>query len=153
MHAVIDTSVASMIHKSLNGVGIHPFYAQQLAGKTIAISFQTVEEMLFGARKAGWGAVRVAALETFLKNYLVVPYDYDLTLICARLRADAEVVGRRLGIADAWIMATAIALGVPLVTDDRDQALGGIHGYSFVSKHPTYTLPLLSSGAVVGSPS
>ncbi len=152
MFAVIDTSVASMIHKTLNGGGIDPFYAALLAGKTVVISFQTGEEMLFGARKAGWGGPRVKALATFLKGFAVVPGNYELAEISARLRADAEKVGRRLETADAWIMATAIKVGVPLVTDDSDQALGGVHGYSFMSKHPAFVLPLLPSGVSVGSP-
>jgi predicted nucleic acid-binding protein len=152
MHAVIDTSVASMIHNSLNGCGIDPFYEAQMIGKKILISFQTVEEMLFGAHKAGWGGPRVQALSTFLKGFVVVPGNYELAEISARLRADAEKVGRRLETADAWIMATAIKLGVPLVTDDRDQALGGVQGYSFMSKHPAFILPLFPSGLSVGSP-
>jgi predicted nucleic acid-binding protein len=152
MHVVVDTSVASMIHKGINGSGIDPFYQTQLAGKTVVISFQTVEEMLFGARKAGWGAKRLAVLVTFLEGFVVIPGNYELAEISARLRGDSEAVGRRIETADAWIMATAMKLGVPLITDDSDQALSGIQGYSFMSKHPSFNLPLLPSGAAVGAP-
>lgn len=152
MHAVIDTTVASMIHKSQNGGAIDAFYDRHLSGKTVAISFQTVEEMLFGARKAGWGEPRVLRLEAFLKGYVVVPGNDEIAEISARLRADAERVGRSLTTADAWIMATALKLGVPLITDDSDQALSGIVGYAFVSRHAGFTLPVLPSGAAVGTP-
>lgn len=152
MHAVIDTTVASMMHRGRNGSGIDPFYEAQLAGRTIAISFQTVEEMLFGARRDGWGAARVAALEAFLKRFVVVPGTYELSMISARLRAQAEKAGRRLETADAWIMATATQLGVPLITDDKDQALGGIEGYAFLSKHAGFILPAKPSGANLGVP-
>ncbi len=152
MQAVIDTSVASMMHRGQNGSGMDPFYATQLAGKIIAISFQTVEEMLFGACRDGWGAARVTALEAFLRRFLVVPGSYDLAVISARLRTEAQKGGRRLETADAWIMATAMQLGVPLITDDKDQALAGIAGYSFQSRHAAFVLPTVPSGAAVGVP-
>jgi predicted nucleic acid-binding protein len=46
----------------------------------------------------------------------------ELVLICAQLRADCEAVGHALGQrehnADRWIAATAIRIGIPLVSND-----------------------------------
>ena len=46
----------------------------------------------------------------------------ELVLVCAQLRADCEAIGHALGQrehnADRWIAATAIRLGVPLVSND-----------------------------------
>lgn len=47
----------------------------------------------------------------------------ELVLVWARLRADCERAGHALGQpthdADRWVAATAIRLGVPLVSNDR----------------------------------
>ena len=53
----------------------------------------------------------------------VVHSGIDLVLAWARLRADCGRIGHALGRrehdGDRWIAATALRLGVPLVSDDR----------------------------------
>jgi len=44
--------------------------------------------------------------------------DNDLCTVWARIRADARAAGRALSPQDAWIAATALALDVPLVTNN-----------------------------------
>ena len=46
------------------------------------------------------------------------PVDGAVASAWARLRVDLRELGRRMGGNDAWIAATAIALAVPLVTQD-----------------------------------
>lgn len=80
-------------------------------------------ELRYGARKAGWGDLRLRALERDLSRIVVVqPGDY-LMQVCANLRSDCERAGLALGQkvheADRWIAATAIRLGLDLVSDDR----------------------------------
>ncbi len=78
--------------------------------------------MRFGAIKAGWGEVRRRGLERVLSRLVVVQPDDGLMRTCAELRADCVMRGHALGDkiheADRWIAATAIALGVELVSRD-----------------------------------
>jgi predicted nucleic acid-binding protein len=86
------------------------------------VSFVTVTEMRFGAIKAGWGEIRRRSLERVLARLVVVQPDDDLMRTCAELRAACLAAGHALGQkvheADRWIAATAIALGVELISVD-----------------------------------
>ncbi|MCY3585527.1 MAG: type II toxin-antitoxin system VapC family toxin [Acidimicrobiales bacterium] len=42
-------------------------------GRLLVLSFATVGEVYFGAAKAGWGQRRLAALESALGHYTVLP--------------------------------------------------------------------------------
>lgn len=46
------------------------------------VSFATVAELYKGAANKGWGATKLAQLETHLEATLVVPYDIELSRIC-----------------------------------------------------------------------
>lgn len=76
--------------------------------------------MYFGAQKRKWGDRKRRALDAFISDYIVLPADFDLSKICARLRAERECAGRRLSNADAWIAATALDYGLTLFTHDGD---------------------------------
>ena len=60
------------------------------------------------------------ALQRDLDRYGIVWPDPDLVRVCARLRSDRRAAGRELAQADAWIAATALRLGCPLVAHDGD---------------------------------
>ncbi len=97
-------------------------YRSVIGGRSVVVSFVTVTEMRFGAIKAGWGEIRRQALERALARLVVVQPDDDLMLTCAELRATCLAAGLALGQkvheADRWIAATAIALGVELISGD-----------------------------------
>src|SRR3954447_11314080 len=97
-------------------------YRSIIDGRTVVVSFVTVTEMRFGAIKAGWGEIRRRSLERVLAQLVVVQPDDDLMLTCAELRATCLAAGQALGQkvheADRWIAATAITLGVELVSSD-----------------------------------
>ena len=78
----------------------------------------TVAELYFGAYKANWGDRRITLLENHLRNYVVVPFDYELCQRCARIRADRQKSGRQIGLADAWIAASAVAHDCALATNN-----------------------------------
>jgi predicted nucleic acid-binding protein len=130
---MIDTSIASLL---FGGRDAPQVYARWFVNKPLGISFQTAEEMLFGAIVRRWGDRRRAQLKTFLGRFTVVPGDWDLALVSARVRSDAAALGRSLSIPDAWIIATAVHVGLPLVTDDRDQVIPGL------ASGPSSTKPL-----------
>ena len=57
---VLDTSVVSIIYRSDPRSS---YYEEQIKGRGAVISFQTLEELLFGAYKAGWGERRASELK------------------------------------------------------------------------------------------
>ena len=118
-YIVLDTNVVSLFLREHEQ---SDYYRRRIAGFRIAISFQTSEELWYGAYNANWGESRRDALTSFLEQYEVIWPDPDLVDACARLRAERRAVGRELGIADAWIAATALMLNCPLATADRDFA-------------------------------
>jgi predicted nucleic acid-binding protein len=86
------------------------YYRDEIDGLRAVISFQTREEVLFGAIRAGWGPQRMNALQQHLQGYELVTSSLEMVEISARLRYERERVGRKLNTADAWIAATAIML-------------------------------------------
>lgn len=117
---VIDTDVfsADLVPRSR----LTELYAPIVAGRPAFISFQTVAELRYGALRRRWGEARMLRLDAKIARAETVHTGPELVLIYARLRADCEAQGHALGQrehnADRWIAATAIRLGVPLVSND-----------------------------------
>ena len=114
---LLDTSVVSLL---FNGDTRGDFYLPHMAGQRTLVSFQTVEEMWYGAYSAGWGARRKNELSLHLEQYEVIWPDQETVDISANLRFARRRAGRKLNTADAWIAATAIHLSCPLASDDGD---------------------------------
>lgn len=106
-----DTNVVSYLVK---GPSLGILYLPHFRGHTPVLSFMTVAELYEGAYRARWGLRRVARLETILRGYLVIPSTPD---ICRRW-GEVHHEGRRqpIGVADAWIAATALVHDCELVT-------------------------------------
>ncbi len=49
-----------------------------------------------------------------------VPVNQEVAGAWARLRVTLRDLGLRMAVNDSWIAATALALGVPVVTQDED---------------------------------
>jgi tRNA(fMet)-specific endonuclease VapC len=113
---VVDTDVASYI---FNWHSLAQHYADALRGSELILSFMTIAELRMGAISAGWGGRRRLLLEQFMQRFELVYADNDLCTVWARIRADARAAGRALSPQDAWIAATALALGAPLATNNR----------------------------------
>lgn len=82
----------------------------------------TIGELRFGVLAATDTAARTIRLRT-LEGALAfdpLPIDQDVADTWAELRVALRAAGRRLDVNDSWIAATAIAHGLPLVTQDRD---------------------------------
>ena len=108
---VVDTSVVSLV---FNRDHRGDFYLPHMTGQRTVVSFQTIEELWFGARKAGWGARRRNELALHLEHYDVAWPDQDTLEFSANFRVEREIAGRSLNTADAWIAATALRLSCPL---------------------------------------
>ncbi len=86
------------------------------------MSFQTVGEMRFGALLRGWGPARLRRMDAEIARTEVVHSGPELIQAYADLRVACHRTGHALGQrehnADRWIAATAIRLGLPLVSND-----------------------------------
>ena len=114
---VLDTNVVSFIY---NGDWRAKFYEEQIEGRRTLISFQTLEEIWFGAFSNSWGAKRREELRRYLERYEINWPSPPLVDVCARLRSERKAAGRELKNSDAWIAAAAILLDCPLASHDRD---------------------------------
>lgn len=118
---VVDTNVygAELVPNSK----LAALYEPLLVGRPVLISFQTAAELRYGALLRGWGAARLLKLEARINEAEIVHSGPELIDSYARLRAACTRAGHALGQrdhdADRWIAATALRLGVPLVSDDR----------------------------------
>jgi predicted nucleic acid-binding protein len=88
----------------------------------IAVSVVTVGELRAGVLAAADLATRDRRLATLTAVLLLdpIPVDEVVATAWARLRVDLRDRGLRMGVNDSWIAATALALGVPVVTQDDE---------------------------------
>lgn len=112
---VVDTDVVSYL---FNGHTQAEFFKPFLNNKTLAVSFMTVAQMYYGAYKAGWSTKRQQQLEHHLKNYVVLPYDYELCLEWASMRCEMEKAGQSVEHSDLWIAACALRHDCALATNN-----------------------------------
>lgn len=127
---VVDTDVVSFLFK---GDTRAQAYREHLQGKTLAISFMTVAELYQWAYVRTWGEQKLAQLEERLRAYVVVPYDNELCKQWARVCAERQRLGRPISVQDAWIAATALRHGYPVVTHNHDD-FAGITGLDIISE-------------------
>jgi predicted nucleic acid-binding protein len=95
--------------------------AERLPQET-AISAVTVAELHVGvlaAKDLDTRARRLATLET-VADIELLPVDAQVAASWALLRVHLAETGRKLNVNDLWIAATALAHGVPVVTQDDD---------------------------------
>ncbi len=120
---LVDTSVASFFLPSKNRPE-RAAYTPFLEGRRWALSFQSVGELWGLAVRNGWSDRRTVQLHDFLRQFAVVPADFELARCWAEVVVRSERIGRRLETADAWILATARRHDLPLVTHDADLLVG-----------------------------
>lgn len=121
MRLVVDTGVFSAALSQRR----RPRFEAELAtlqGNQLFLAAATVVELRFGAIVAGWGRGRRDRLEAAISSTTVVPVSDRFLTVMAELRAQCRRLGNPLADRvhgnDLWIAATAVHLGVPLVTAD-----------------------------------
>src|SRR6516162_3162234 len=110
---VLDTDVLSYQFK---GDSRAQPYDRHLAGRLWIISFMTLAELRWWTLRRRWGRARRQQLADHLRAVQVYYADLDLCHRWAEVTWAAQRKGRPMSTADAWIAATALVLGVPLVT-------------------------------------
>ena len=81
---VLDTNIVSFI---FGGDDRARYYLERIQGRRAIISFQTLEEMWYGAYSNGWGERRRSELARYLDQFETV---WDESRIDAHLRPLAE---------------------------------------------------------------
>jgi tRNA(fMet)-specific endonuclease VapC len=119
---VVDTMAVSALLNEQRDPDTARDYRRLVGDRPVLVSFVTIAEMRYGALKAGWGELRTRGLERSLSQVVVVQPDDELIRACASLRAECERGGHPLGQkvheADRWIAASALRLGLEVVSDD-----------------------------------
>src|SRR5437899_767515 len=112
--ALIDTSVFIALEAGRT-LGSVP------TASTGAVSVVTLAELQLGvlmARDSASRASRLQTLSTVQTNFQPLDIDSDVARAFAQLSADARRTGRRPGVMDMWIAASALAYGLVLYTQD-----------------------------------
>ena len=126
-HGLLDTSVfiATENGRSLEEEGLPA---------ESAISVVTLAELHAGvlaARDTETRAVRMTTLDA-LADIQLIPVDDAAAVTWARMRGHFET-GRRVGVNDLWIAASAAAHSLPVITQDNDfDFLEGVAGLVIV---------------------
>ena len=130
--AVIDTDVVSFLFKRDTRAEL---YKPHLLGVRPVVSFMTVAELELWALIRNWGEPRKARMREHLRNLVVHPFDRALCVTWAEVTALTRNNGRPIGCADAWIAATAMLHGIPLITHNRED-FAGVDGLAVISEAP-----------------
>jgi len=130
---LLDTDVLSFFAKADTRASL---YAPDLAGRQLTVCFQTVAELRLWALLRRWGPTRQAALDALLSRMVVLPYDATMAYRWAEVTAHRRRAGRPIDCGDAWIAATALSHGIPLMTHNaRDYE--GIPGLVVITANET----------------
>lgn len=129
---LLDTTVASPLHPK-KGSETREKYDKHMRGQTLALSFQSVAELWHWAEPNGWGDKERQGLDRFVRRFLVIPYDYELAQVRARVMEESRMEGRRFETADCWIAATAVHPRIPLLSHDKDFAGRSIRGLKVIT--------------------
>ncbi len=128
--ALIDTSVFIALESG------RPVDREALPAQTdMFVSVVTVAELQAGVLAATDVETRSRRLKTLegVGHLELVPMVEPMAVEWARLRVHLAEQGRRVSVNDLWIAATAVALGIPLVTQDADfDPLDGVRGFELI---------------------
>ena len=114
---LLDTDVYSYLNKP--GDTRAEIYRPKVKGKLVALSFITVGELLFGARRKNWGQSKIDDLNSRLRSVVIVPYDIDICRTYADLKTRVQESGKNVACNDLWIAACAVRHSIPLISNNR----------------------------------
>jgi len=129
---VVDTDVVSYLFRRDTRAEL---YRPHLDGELLVVSFMTVAEIDRWTLERDWGEPRRRRMEEHLGNFVVYPYNRQMCRKWAEISDESRKRGRPVGVADAWIAATASLHEMPLVTHNREH-FSGIEGLELISEAP-----------------
>ena len=113
MAALIDTDVFSFVFKGDTRAAL---YEPHLQDQFLFLSFMSFAELRNWILNRTWGARRIARFEKMLRKYSIQYSTYEICVIWSEILHEAKLSGKPIEDADAWVAATAVALGVPLIS-------------------------------------
>jgi predicted nucleic acid-binding protein len=113
--ALADTSI-------FVGLEAQRFEAEQINGFEWGISAITLGELRLGVLQARDPVVASRRLSTYqlAQRFEALPVDSAVSDAWALLVSKLRAAGRKAPLNDSWIASTAIAHGIPVVTQDND---------------------------------
>ncbi len=126
---LVDTNILSYAYK--RDTRAEP-YIEILTKSIIFYNFQTLAELKYWSVTSNWDRRKWQEFEDFLSGYTLVPQQAETTTHWVTAMNYTRPIGRKMFSADAWIAATALELGVPLVTHNQKDFFG-IEGLEIVS--------------------
>ena len=127
---VVDADVASFLFKRDSRAAR---YEAHLLNRIPVLSAQARAELYAWPRVRNWGAARRQELERNLSRYVVEYPDDQLCRFYGEMVAAARERGIQLPAGDAWHAATAVSLGVPLITHNA-RHFQGIPGLTVITE-------------------
>lgn len=85
----------------------------------IGLSVITVAELVFGVENSQHRKTNFAALDAFLMDFTILPFDEAAAREAGVVRAGLEKAGQRIGAMDTLISAHAKSLGLAVVTGNE----------------------------------
>lgn len=115
---LLDTNICIYIINQKPPAVLERF--KKFATGEIAISSVVAAELAFGVEKTS-SARNKEALNLFLAPLSILPFDAGCIWTYASLRAQLEKTGRSIGALDTMIAAQALAMDLPLVTNNQKE--------------------------------
>lgn len=113
--AVVDTNVVSYVFRQDTRAAA---YRSVLNEHQLVPSFMTVAELEQWAIARSWGIRRLTELMAYIDRFGIVASSRALARTWAEVTTLAQRRGRPIGVADAWIAATALLYNLPLITQN-----------------------------------
>lgn len=95
--------------------------SELVAGEQLVVASITASELLAGVERASSAShrqQRLAFVEAVLRLVPVMPFDLHAARVHARVQAHLLSVGQQIGANDLLIAATALAHGMPILTEN-----------------------------------
>jgi tRNA(fMet)-specific endonuclease VapC len=118
---VLDTNIISY---QFRNDAKYALYAAYIEGKICCVSFQTRAEIERWIVARVWGQQKKNIFFEFYAQFVEIPHSLELSKQWALASCEADGNGRPIPPDDAWIAATALELGVPLVTHNKKDFIG-----------------------------
>jgi tRNA(fMet)-specific endonuclease VapC len=126
---VLDTNIISYQFKEDSRFDRYQAY---LFDKHWCVSFQTRAEIERWIVARSWGTSKQTEFFEFYAQFIEIPHSLELSKQWARAMHQTSTNGYSMPPDDAWIAATALELGIPLVTHNKKDFLG-LDGLEIIS--------------------
>ncbi|HEX5940051.1 MAG TPA: PIN domain-containing protein [Dehalococcoidia bacterium] len=113
---VVDTNVVVYL---ILGRGLAQEYSRILRDRDVLVSFQTLAELRLIALRRTWGPRLLATMDEVVGQAGIIQPTLELVEEWAQLMYRQMQRGSRIESADAWVAASALLHGCPVLTNDR----------------------------------